>query len=537
VAQYRYDTTDTEKPFIVTFSAHDSVTLRRNIENYESIANSYHLPDLAYTLNCRRSRFAERAYTITTPGSDRLDFSFGQFTVGAKLETPVKIGFVFTGQGAQWARMGYEAMQCYPEFAKTIDSLDCVLQQAHPQMDWTLRQALEAPAEISRIAEAEISQPVCTAIQIAIVDLFASWGIEPLLTVGHSSGEIAAAYASGRTSAPQAILAAFFRGYAVKQSAPQGTMLAVALSAAEIMDLFPTAIPQKVAIACENSNKSVTLSGSSEDILSMKSELDESKIFARELRTGKAYHSPHMDTVAPLYNRLYSDAEECLTEVDLAWRRPTVAMVSSVTGSTISTRELPISYWCDNLRNRVKFNQAIHTVVSQHDHIDSLVEIGPHAVLGGSIKQICAALNVENLSYTPSLIRGSDSRIALLKTAGELFLKGADVNFEIINAPKSLVPSTLAMTQLKTQRSARFIPDLPPYDWNHDQTQWYEPRAVKETRGAKYERHDILGRRISGLSSSSSTWKNVLRQRDVPWFQASTIRLKACEIYPTQSRC
>lgn len=518
----QYDYVDAKRPFILTMSAHDTATLRRNITEYGKVASDYHLPDLAYTLNCRRSRFTQRGYTIALSGSESSAFEHDNFTFGSKLEEPVELGFIFTGQGAQWARMGYEAMQSFHDFAETIDSLDRILQRVCPDAGWTLREVLEAPAESSRVGEAEISQPACTAIQIAIVDLFASWGIQPSVTIGHSSGEIGAAYASGRISAPQAILAAFFRGYTVKRSAPVGTMLAVGLGAEKVVEYFPASVAERVTIACENSPNSVTLSGTSEDMALVKLQLDEAKVFARELRTGKAYHSPQMNAVAPLYTQLYSEAEVLLTNVDLTWRRPLVDMISSVTTSALPPSDLPISYWCENLRNRVLFNGAIQTLKSgAFARINALVEIGPHAVLGGPIKQICLAQNLEHLSYTASLVRGSDSATALLRTAGELFLKGIDVDLDLVNIAKTPASSPTAAVHSKKRNTPQFIPDLPPYQWNYDSRLWFEPRVVEETRRSKHERHDILGRRIFGLSTNASTWKNVLRQRDVPWFQVS----------------
>ena len=522
VATYEYH--DITRPFLVTMSAHDDKTLSRNIAEHQKIAGDYYLPDLAYTLNCRRSKFAARGYTVASPGQESSAFEADTFSYGSKLAKPVTLGFVLTGQGAQWARMGYEAMQQFPDFAETIDSLDRVLQRIDPRPTWSLKAVLEAPLESSRVSEAEISQPACTAIQIAIIDLFSSWGIEPAVTVGHSSGEIAAAYAAGRISAPEAILAAYFRGFAVAQAAPAGTMLAVGLGADEVEDYIPEEVAEDVSIACENSSSSVTLSGNFDDIAAVKEILDESNVFNRALTTGKAYHSPQMNGVAPLYAGLYTKAYERLTEVDVSWLRPYAGMVSSLTGSEMTASHLPISYWCDNLRNRVLFNSAVQVLGSSENYADVniLVEIGPHTALGGPVKQICVANGFEK-HYVASLVRGRDSAAALLKTAGELYVKGLDVNLELVNSVKKSAPSPVAMTMNKKRNAPRYLPDLPPYQWNYETLHWQEPREMAELRQSKHPRHDILGRRIFGLSTNGSTWKNILRQRDVSWFQDHTL--------------
>ncbi|KAI0128332.1 putative polyketide synthase [Xylariales sp. AK1849] len=522
VAKYNYN--DVERPFLVSMSAHDETTLKRNIVAHQKIAADYHLPDLAYSLNERRSKFASRGYTVAIPGQETKAFSTDSFAYGSTLNKPAKVGFVLTGQGAQYARMGYEATQQFPSFAETIDALNRVLQRVEPKPTWSLWDILEAPAESSRVGEPEISQPICTAIQIAVIDLFASWGIEPSVTIGHSSGEIAAAYAAGRISAPEAMLAAYFRGLAVAQAAPVGTMLAVGLGAHEVVDytgFLSADVAERVTIACENSPGSVTMSGSIDDILAFKGVLDQFNIFSRQLKTGKAYHSHQMDAVAPLYEELYSKAQSGLTEVHLTWRRPIADMVSSVTGAKVEASHLPIAYWCDNLRSRVLFNTALQVLGNTPElaDVNILIEIGPHAALGGPIKQIVAA-NDFDMQYVPSLMRGADSAISLLKAAGELYLRGLDIEFDLVNSIESSRPAVVGN---KRRGGPHYLPDLPPYQWNYERQHWYQPRVMAELRESKHPRHDILGRRIFGLSKNASTWRNLLRQRDVPWFADHTL--------------
>ncbi|KAF2972303.1 hypothetical protein GQX73_g1322 [Xylaria multiplex] len=524
-AKYDYNTGG--RPFLITMSAHDRKTLARNIRSHQLISSEFHLPDLAYTLNCRRSRFAERAYTVSFPRKETESFDHDNFTFGSVLNVQSKVGFVFTGQGAQWARMGYEAMQYFPQFAETIEALDKVLLRADPAPTWSLKTILAAQAESSRVEEAEISQPACTAIQIATVDLFALWGIEPAVTLGHSSGEIAAAYAAGRISAPEAILAAYFRGLAVTTLAPTGAMLAVGLGTEAVWDYIPKDCRETITVACENSPKSVTLSGAFDDVAAVKDILDKAKVFSRELKTGKAYHSPHMDSVAPLYSELYTSSSGRLDTADLAWRRQFASMVSSVSGAELDNSNLGISYWCDNLRNRVLFDSAAQ-FLGRHDKysdVNLMVEIGPHPMLSGPLKQIYAAEGFKNKENIATFKRESNSAVALLRTMGELYLRGVNVDFQLINEIKD--NSSLTSTRsVETRNTPRYLPDLPPYQWNYDVKHWYEPREVSELRKSSYPRHDILGRRIFGLSPHGSTWKNVLRQRDVSWFRDHSLGLE-----------
>ncbi|GJC78246.1 reducing polyketide synthase DEP5 [Colletotrichum liriopes] len=521
IATAKYDYGKIDRPLLVTMSAHDQKTLRRNIQAHSQIAGDYYLVDMAYSLNERRTQLNSRGYVLVDDGHQAEAFNTAKFSYGTKLGRPARIGFIMTGQGAQWARMGYEAMRIFPQFAETLHALDRVLKQIEPVPTWSLTTILEQTAESSRVGEAEISQPVCTAIQIAIIDLFASWGIEPEVTVGHSSGEIAAAYASGRISAPEAILAAYFRGYAVARAAPVGTMLAVGVGAADMPEYLSSLdedVTSRLAIACENSPGSVTMSGSEEDITLLKEKLDQSSIFARQLKTGKAYHSRQMDAVAPLYAELYVKASQSLDETQLSWRRPLVGMISSVTGTKLDDSELSISYWCDNLRNRVLFDKAVTTLgdkTSDFSEVNILIEIGPHAALGGPTKQIIQS-NGYDMQYVPSLMRNADSAHSLLRTVGELYNRGLKIEFSLVNSISS--SSLDSPASGKHSKKPRYLPDLPHYQWNYERKYWYQPRAMQELRESKFPRHDVLGRRIFGLSTNSSTWKNILRQRDVAWF-------------------
>ena len=277
------------RPFMVFFSAHDRITLQKNIEAHAKVAHDFFLADLAHTLNTRRTKFPHRAFTVAHQMDQDNSFDVSSFNFASvKKKLGQDVAFVFTGQGAQWAGMAVEAMNTFPSFLETLRGLDRVLQKLDPPASWRLEDVLRSPAESSLINNAEVSQPICTAIQIAIIDLFGRWKIFPTVTVAHSSGEIAAAYAAGFVSAPEAIVAAFYRGFAVKHQAPRGTMLAVGMGVEAITDFIGDS--PDIVIACENSPNSVTLSGRSEAIQKVKSRLDGLSIFARELKTGQANH-------------------------------------------------------------------------------------------------------------------------------------------------------------------------------------------------------------------------------------------------------
>lgn len=504
------------RPFLIGFSAHDKATLYRNIATHAKVANKFYLADLAYTLNKKRTKFSQRAFTVATEGNEANDFALSSFRFGSAGKKVSQLGFMFTGQGAQWAGMGVEAMRTFPSFLATIRALDRVLQGLDPPPSWTLGEALLAPAETTRVNDAEISQPVCTAIQIAIVDLFARWDITPSVAVGHSSGEIGAAYAAGLISAPEAIIAAFLRGYAVKHNAPMGTMLAVGLGQKDVSK-YISGFGGEVVIACENSPTSVTLSGTPKAVLAAKKSLDADGVFARELKTGKAYHSPQMSNVAAAYDTLLLEAINKLDSESLEWRRPRARFVSSVTGEEFGGDHIPVRYWSENLRNRVLFESAIGTLgkAAGLEDVTTIVEIGPHSALSGPFKQICQANKFDRFTYVPSFVRNQDSAVQLLKTAGTLWAQNYPLDIEEVNS----IEDTNTENEFQKYRRPLMLVDLPPYQWNYEKTFWAEPRFSNEQRNLTHPRHDLLGSKVVGLPDSSLVWRNMIRHKDVPWLR------------------
>ncbi|KAI0467334.1 hypothetical protein F4859DRAFT_495046 [Xylaria cf. heliscus] len=518
-----YHAEGSKTAYLLCFSAHDKPTLLRNIAAVGAVAHEYHLPDLAYTLNLRRTKFAHRTYVVAREGLEAEAFALAASRAGSAPKKPGSIGFLFTGQGAQWAGMGMVALQEFPVILDTVQHLDRILSKVQPKPSFSMVELLlnKNGSSAKRINEADVAQPLCTAIQIALVDLFAQWNITPEVSIGHSSGEIGAAYAAGLISAPEAILAAFCRGRAVTEYSPSGSMLAVGLGAQEVDKYLSSFAPEDVCIACENSPSSVTLSGRETAISHLTDVLTAEHIFARELPTGRAYHSPHMAPVGIAYDDMLSQALKGVSEDDLLWRRPRSCMVSSVTGEVVdlSCESLQPGYWSANLRNRVLFNTAVQQLGtnSVFETITHLIEIGPHSALAGPFKQIRLFSKAigDRIAYVPSLKRNENDADRLLAVAGALFVAGHAVDLEEVNISNE----SGIKNDARKQKTKRLLVDLPPYQWNYEKLHWAEPRASAEQRARAYPRHDLLGSRVSGLSKKSASWRNVLRQRDVPWLK------------------
>ncbi|KAL8993489.1 MAG: hypothetical protein Q9169_006308 [Polycauliona sp. 2 TL-2023] len=510
-----YDRSSKE-PFLLCFSAHNTTTLSRNVQAIGHVASKYYLADLAHTLNLRRTMFSHRAFTVAYEGRESEAFAASSVRSGSVATKEIEVGFLFTGQGANWFGMGRIALQVFPVVRETIRKLDLVLDKLRPKPSFKMMKLLldEDESTSSKISDAEISQPLCTAIQIALVDLFQSWDIIPTVSIGHSSGEVGAAYAAGLMSAPEAIMAAFCRGRSVVQNSTFGAMLAVGLGAEDAQAFLP-ASAEDACIACDNSPNSVTLSGTAESISRLRDAMESKGIFVRELKTGKAYHSPHMSSVEDAYDVMLAEALRELSEDDLVWRQSRSEMISSVTGERVMADCLPADHWRKNLRHKVLFNTAVQQLGadSRWRHVSLFVELGPHSALSGPFKQICKAHGFNNLAYVPSLVRNKDDAVQLLSVAGSVFLAGFAVDLEEVNSPTS------RGTAMSKPSARNVLVDLPSYQWNYEKRHWAEPRGSAEQRARLYPRHDLLGSRVAGLTTHTQIWRNVLRHRDVPWLK------------------
>ncbi|KAI1470380.1 polyketide synthase [Daldinia caldariorum] len=478
--------------------------------------------DLAHTLTKGRDHLRHRSFLLVKQeksGGKFVNLTADEASLKGEFN-PLPLGFVFTGQGAQYAGMAKELLFENQHFRDTIRRLDGVL-QALPSPyapDWTLEQTLLDAAN-SRINEVTRSQPICTAVQIGLVDLLRTWGIQSKSVVGHSSGEIAAAYAAGLLTFSQAILVAYFRGYAVGTLRSRGAMMAVGLSPDEAKLLIKNkSLEAKVRVACVNSPGSVTLSGSPGGIDALSHDLQTENKFARKLETGgRAYHSHMMEEIGGLYEKLltpYFGSRVSDSNTSTEPSEYEVKMYSSVghdpnsLDGIDSQTNMP-AYWRQNLEQPVQFSAALSNLVAGAGNTIHLVEIGPHAALKGPIKQIRTSLklNEKSLPYSPTLVRQQDADSCIKTLAGTLFTHGHHtLNWDIINGlPES---------------GLKILHDLAPYPWDYSGgLLWSEPRASFEMRNRKHLRHELLGTLALTGNGIDFTWRNLLRLSETPWLR------------------
>ncbi|KAK4156109.1 hypothetical protein C8A00DRAFT_41378 [Chaetomidium leptoderma] len=501
------DEVDTTRGLLV-FSANDETSLRAHVKEYiRHLANpavKVQSADLAYTLAQRRTRHFFRAYAV----SDGAQFKESQVVYGKLASSTPRVGFVFTGQGAQWPRMGRDLLEKFPLARQTIQLLDQTLQTMADPPSWRLESELCEPRSPEHMRLPEFSQPLVTALQLALLAVLRDWGLEPAAVVGHSSGEIAAAVAAGCMSQEVGIKVAYLRGKAAKDMQKlhhQGVrlgMLAVGLGPEDVRRYYLESFPA-VKIACRNSPKSVTLAGQVAHLEAVESAIKADGHFSRLLMVDLAYHSEYMKDIGEQYANLLAIHCPDLSSDTTIQQSGDVAFFSTVDGA-LRTKGTGAEYWVRNMLSPVLFDQGVTALLGE-GRVDHLVELGPSAALAGPIKQIMQGLSAP-VPYSPTFDRSIDATRPLYDLAGKMFFSGLDVSLVKVNGLDAVGAT-----------KPRILIDLPNYQWNHSIKYWHESLASKDWRYRLFPVHDLLGTKVLGTSWSAPSWRRTLRLKDVSW--------------------
>ena len=480
---------------------------RPDFENY--------FEDLAYTLSSRRSMMQWR-YSFVARSHLEIMGSLEQKSFPTKIASDdLRVAFVFTGQGAQWFAMGRELINSQSQFSASLIKSDIILRGLGS--GWNLLHELRLDENDSRIHEGEIAQPASTALQIALVDWLASIGIKPRMVLGHSSGEIAAAYASGILSHEVALKVSYCRSFIPKICRDwvptKGAMISVGLGEQEVSDLIVDLQRGIVSVACVNSPHNTTISGDEAAVLELEETLNRLNVFNRKLKVDTAYHSHHMQRVA----QQYSSSLGTICSQSL---REGVTFMSSVTAKE-KMQGFGAAYWVENLVSKVRFCDALQefcgmqTAESQNMRVQPtnlIVEIGPHSVLGGPIQQTMSQ-GIESFDYVylRTLARGRDAVDSVLEMVGKMFERGYPVDLVKANS--------LSFSNIQP----RVIRCLPTYPWDHSNTYWHESRLSRDHRLRQNPPHDLLGVRVPSSTPLEPSWRHIISRDTLPWLEEHVI--------------
>ncbi|GKZ67455.1 hypothetical protein AnigIFM50267_001845 [Aspergillus niger] len=502
----------------------------------KSQERSNYLDRLSHTLISRRSCLSWRAYAVTEPDTDWNTIPGRLVSPGQSITSP-NLAYIFSGQGAQWYAMGRELLDAYPTFFNSIREANAYLRTLGCQ--WDLLDALQKSESESSVNLTDRSQTLCTALQIALVDLHEEFGITPKKVVGHSSGEIPAAYSTHAISRREAWRIAFYRGVWSSKletnSSVRGSMLAVALSQKQILT-YLNRISQEHAllrlmVACINSPNSITVSGDESQIQDLKSLLEADQVFCRRLKVKVAYHSFQMHEIASHYESAIGEMDE---ESDVAHGHRS-CMVSTVTGNWITPDVLrQPQYWARNLVSPVRFSEASGvaciSTTSPPEKLDGshykslevhhVVEIGPHSVLQGPTKSILADLKRTSVHYISLLQRNVSATSTLLDAVGYLWAAGYAVDLAAANQE----------SRYEHNKSLPCLDNLPGYPFDHTKSYWYESQISRNTRLPRFGKHELLGTPDPYWNPHQPRWRHIIRTSAIPWVQDH--KVQGTVLYP-----
>jgi acyl transferase domain-containing protein/surfactin synthase thioesterase subunit len=418
-----------DRPHLLPLSARSPEALQAIAQSYRAFFKStgaeLSLSDIAYTASCRRNHHDHRCAIAAHDRAElveRLEAfcqgepSAGLSSGGKKRNRPPKLTFVFSGQGSQWWAMGRQLWQHEPIVCATLEQCDAILQ---PMAGWSLIAELTRDEAQSRLGETEIAQPALFALQVALVALWRSWGLQPDAIVGHSLGEVAAAHIAGVLTLEDAVRVVFHRGRLMQKGTGLGKMAAVELSPGEAEKLVAES-DGKLAIAAFNSPSSVVLSGEPEAVEEVVQSLQQQQIFARSLRVNYAFHSAQME---PFQTELVEVLQ------GLCPRSATLPIWSTVIGEASPGEAFDATYWGRNIREPVRFAVVVDQLVRSRHTV--FLEISPHPVLMMNLSQCLHHAEQEGV-VLPSLRRQEDDRMGMLSVLGKLYTLGYPVNWDCL---------------------------------------------------------------------------------------------------------
>lgn len=445
------------------------------------------LEDLCYSAACRRSHHPFRvAFTGNSQGEmcaqieQFIEQGTGEWLASGQTlnEEPFQPVFVFTGMGPQWWAMGRELYHEESVFRNEVDQCDAVFKKI---TGWSILDEMLADEAVSRMSDTTIAQTSNFVIQTGLVALWRSLGVEPAAIVGHSVGEVTAAYVAGVLTLEEAIKVSYHRSQIQKKASGLGKMLAVGLGAEQCADLLKLT-EGKVSIAAINSPATVTLAGDAESLEAIATYLTTIGEFNRFLQVEVPYHSHYMEDLKPEVREKLADLKPAL---------PALTLYSTVTGDRVNAISYDAEYWCDNIREPVYFAKAVESLL--RDGYRVFLEVGPHPVLSAAIKECCRTQNIVPVTFA-SMKRGMPEQRTLKLALAGLYTAGCELDWPRLSAA-----------------GARYI-KIPSYPWQRE-VYWREQESSLADRTG-LPVHPLLDQR---LSDPRPTWQYQLNHQYLPY--------------------
>ncbi|HWY18788.1 MAG TPA: SDR family NAD(P)-dependent oxidoreductase, partial [Solirubrobacteraceae bacterium] len=411
--------------------------------------------DIAYSLAVGRTAFDDRAVVL---GGDRQELAGGLGALAcAEPAANVIAGrapggragtvFVFPGQGSQWKGMAEMLLERSYVFAERIQACADVLAE---YVDWSLPDVLRGVAGAPELDRIDIVQPALFAVMVALADVWRACGVRPDAVIGHSQGEIAAAYVAGGLSLEDAIHVVALRSQVLRALVGKGSVLSVAAPVEWVQQRLRR-WQDRLWIGGVNGPASVAVVGDAKALRKLLKECKRKDVRAREVAATVASHCPQVE---PLREQL----RQALA--DIVPRSGDVPFYSTVTGGLLDTGELGGEYWYRNTREPVLFERAVRAALANAP--SALIEVSPHPVLTGAMQATVDAFEddelgagARNTAVLGTLRRDRGGPDRFVSSLAELWTQGGAVDWGAV-----LADGTRRRVRLPTypfQRSAHWV--------------------------------------------------------------------------------
>jgi mycoketide-CoA synthase len=367
-----------------------------------------------------RSTFEHRAVVL---GSDRgqLLSGLGEL-VGGTPGTSVITGhaapagknvFVFPGQGSQWLGMGVELLDTAPVFA---EQMNACAQAFGEFVDWSLIDVLRGAPGAPGLDRVDVVQPALFAVMVSLAELWRSIGVRADAVIGHSQGEIAAAYVAGALSLSDAARVVTLRSKMLLALSGRGGMASLACGPEQARELLAP-YGDRVSIAAINGRSAVVVSGEVAALDELVAHCTEREMRARRIDVDYASHSVAVEAIR-------AELVEALSGVEPSSAR--TVFFSTVTGGILDTAGLDADYWFRNIRQTVEFDQAVRTATQSGYR--TFIESSPHPALIAGIEDTAADGGTDAV-VVPTLGRDDGGLHRFFASAAQAFVSGVKVDW------------------------------------------------------------------------------------------------------------
>ncbi|MEM7181271.1 MAG: SDR family NAD(P)-dependent oxidoreductase [Spirochaetota bacterium] len=462
---------------LLPLSAHNNDALRQRAKLLANYAGD--LENLCYTISRKQTHHNQRL-AVAFSSREELQASLRKYSleeISIQERPPgglIKNAFLYSGLGGQWPQMGIRLYRDSSVFKNTLLRCDEIIS---PLLGYSLIKELLQENQKKQSDKFHLVQLLIFSIQAGLSDLWNFLGILPDAIVGHSMGEVAAAYASGALQLEDAAQVIYHRSRLLNNLQGKGALGMVNLPPdAVVKEIAP--FKDHLALAAINSSNNVVISGDLNTLEMSLHRLEEKGVYCRLIKNSVAGHSPQVEElVEELYENLHG----------IQPRKENFSLYSTVTGDLIQGNQLNADYWIQNLRKPVQFYTAIQKLEKKER---VFIEVGPHPVLAHSIRQDSESL------VLPSMLRDKDEYRTFLNSLGVLYSKGYPVQWQ------SLFPGGERV-------------DLPPYPWQRKRYWLSETTPTYITPLTSTE--TLTGKVFTPAGGGSKFWEKEITLKDFPW--------------------